>query len=216
MTTRITKEQAEKLRDGITPGPWHMGQESTDPEWWIVTLSGGMVVANVNAHKCQEANASAVAALPDLLATVITLHDEKDAIAARVAELEAQQEAMVAAAYEAAAQINLNRTGREWVNNSLWANMAMSFAASIRSLTPDDARNHLAKLLRDERNKARREDAAIVTGMRDAYVSEFGSYDPSTGMTDFSLSGEEYVSTLDDTEEAILATIEKDEANGQP
>lgn len=50
-----------------TPGPWKYGQESIDPEWWIVTLPGGLVVANVNAHANQEANARLIAAAPDLL-----------------------------------------------------------------------------------------------------------------------------------------------------
>lgn len=49
-----------------TPGPWSYGQESIDPEWWIVTIKGGLIVANVNAHAHQEANARLIAAAPDL------------------------------------------------------------------------------------------------------------------------------------------------------
>lgn len=49
------------------PGPWSYGQESVDPEWWIVTIKGGLIVANVNAHFHQEANACLIAAAPDLL-----------------------------------------------------------------------------------------------------------------------------------------------------
>lgn len=50
-----------------TPGPWNYGQESIDPEWWIVTIKGGLIVANVNARAHQEANARLIAAAPDLL-----------------------------------------------------------------------------------------------------------------------------------------------------
>ena len=50
-----------------TPGPWSYSQESVDPEWWIVTIKGGLIVANVNAHLCQVANARLIAAAPDML-----------------------------------------------------------------------------------------------------------------------------------------------------
>lgn len=53
-----------------TPGPWHCGQESVDPEWWIVTIKGGLIIANVNAHFRQEANARLIAAAPDILAAL--------------------------------------------------------------------------------------------------------------------------------------------------
>lgn len=56
-----------------TPGPWNYCQESIDPEWWIVTLKGGLVVANVNAHHNQEANARLIAAAPELLAALTAL-----------------------------------------------------------------------------------------------------------------------------------------------
>ena len=49
------------------PGPWNYSQESVDPEWWIVTIEGGLIIANVNAHAHQEANAKLIAAAPDLL-----------------------------------------------------------------------------------------------------------------------------------------------------
>ena len=50
-----------------TPGPWKFSFESIHPEWAIVTTGGGAVVANVNADHRQEANASLIAAAPDLL-----------------------------------------------------------------------------------------------------------------------------------------------------
>lgn len=59
-----------------TPGPWNCDQESIDPEWWIVTIKGGLIVANVNAHFHQEANARLIAASPDLLAALQWLSDE--------------------------------------------------------------------------------------------------------------------------------------------
>jgi hypothetical protein len=49
------------------PGPWSCSQESADPEWWIVTIPGGLIVANVNAHHRQEANARLISAAPELL-----------------------------------------------------------------------------------------------------------------------------------------------------
>lgn len=48
-----------------TPGPWVQGCESIDPEWRIVTTSGGAIIANVNG--ADEANALLIAAAPDLL-----------------------------------------------------------------------------------------------------------------------------------------------------
>ena len=50
-----------------TPGPWKFGFESVDPEWAIVTIEGGLIIANVNADHRQEANARLIAAAPDLL-----------------------------------------------------------------------------------------------------------------------------------------------------
>lgn len=37
-------------------------------------------------------------------------------------------------ALESAAQINIDKTGREWVRESLWDAISQQFAASIRSL----------------------------------------------------------------------------------
>lgn len=50
-----------------TPGPWFYSQESIDHDWYIVTINGGLIVANVNSHWRQVANARLVAAAPDLL-----------------------------------------------------------------------------------------------------------------------------------------------------
>ncbi|WP_425991304.1 hypothetical protein [Afipia sp. DC4300-2b1] len=59
-------DESVPLSDHI-PGPWFFSQESVDPEWYIVTIKGGLVVANVNAHSRQVANARLIAAAPDLL-----------------------------------------------------------------------------------------------------------------------------------------------------
>jgi hypothetical protein len=50
-----------------TPGQWKFSQETNDPEWFIVTTNHGVIVANVNANKTQEANARLIAAAPELL-----------------------------------------------------------------------------------------------------------------------------------------------------
>jgi hypothetical protein len=61
------------------PGPWFYGQESADPEWYIVTIKGGLIVANVNAHHHQEANARLIAAAPDLLEAATLLEKAEEA-----------------------------------------------------------------------------------------------------------------------------------------
>lgn len=47
--------------------------------------------------------------------------------------------------------------------------------------------------------------AAFVAKRRDAYIEEHGSYDPSTGATEFPGDGDEYVGELEEIEEGILA-----------
>jgi hypothetical protein len=44
-----------------------------------------------------------------------------------------------------AAKTNLENTGKEWVMNSLWDNMAKRFSKSILSLDPQQAINESAK-----------------------------------------------------------------------
>ena len=31
-----------------TPGPWELGHEGVDPEWYIITAPGGRIIANVH------------------------------------------------------------------------------------------------------------------------------------------------------------------------
>lgn len=56
-----------------TPGPWKQSCESIDPDWHIVTTSGGAVIANVFAP--QNANARLIAAAPDLLEALLDAVD---------------------------------------------------------------------------------------------------------------------------------------------
>lgn len=57
-----------------TPGPWEKRQEAVDPDWWIVMTTGGSIVANVN--NADTANASLVAAAPDLLKAAKAMRDD--------------------------------------------------------------------------------------------------------------------------------------------
>ena len=61
------------------------------------------------------------------------------------------------------------------------------------------------------REAAIREAAKIVAKRRDEYVQEHGSYDPSTGVTEFPGYGEEMVLEWDDIEETILAALRQKE-----
>lgn len=47
--------------------------------------------------------------------------------------------------------------------------------------------------------------ARYLEKQRDDYVQEFGNYDPSTGVTEFSTAGEEYLSTLEELIDGIRA-----------
>lgn len=58
-----------------TPGPWKFSFESVDPEWAVITTSGGAVVANVNANHRQEANAALIAAAPDMVDALYNAHN---------------------------------------------------------------------------------------------------------------------------------------------
>ncbi len=51
--------------------------------------------------------------------------------------------------------------------------------------------------------------ARYIEKQRDDYVQEFGNYDPSTGVTEFSIAGEEYLSTLEELIEGIRALHEQ-------
>lgn len=65
-----------------TPGPWFYSQESIDPDWYIVKINGGLIVANVNSHLRQVANARIIAAAPDLLEALHAIVEARDALEA--------------------------------------------------------------------------------------------------------------------------------------
>ena len=52
-----------------------------------------------------------------------------------------------------------------------------------------------------------REAAQVISKRRDDYISEFGSYDPSTGETEYPGTGDESVEEWSELEEMILALI---------
>jgi len=51
--------------------------------------------------------------------------------------------------------------------------------------------------------------ARYIEKQRDDYVQEFGNYDPSTGVTEFSTAGEEHLSTLEELIEGVRALHEQ-------
>ena len=57
------------------------------------------------------------------------------------------------------------------------------------------------------RISGRREAAQAISKRRDDYISEFGSYDPSTGETEYPGTGDESVEEWSELEEMILALI---------
>lgn len=59
-----------------------------------------------------------------------------------------------------------------------------------------------------DRNAGIEAAAELIDRKIRAYVEEFGSYDPSTGETEFSEAGEEYLATLEDLAEEIRALKE--------
>lgn len=91
----MDSDAIRKLLDEATPGPLVVSFESVDPEWCVVTTTGGAVIANVNADHRQQANARLIAAAPDLAAEVLRLRDR----------LIAEEEAKIRLAYIAAEEI---------------------------------------------------------------------------------------------------------------
>lgn len=57
--------------------------------------------------------------------------------------------------------------------------------------------------------------AKWVAKRRDDYVSEHGSYDPTTGVTEFPGTGEEYVGELDEIEEGMRALAHNPQASSR-
>ena len=72
-----------------------------------------------------------------------------------------------------------------------------------------DAQSALETYGREKVREGMRLAAGLIAKRRDDYISEYGIYDPTTGVTEFPGNGDEYVSELDDCEAAILAAMEK-------
>lgn len=80
-------EAVERLMDGVTPGPWLVGEDQcVDDTWSIVTTSGGAILANVNDRPARTANARFIAAARDLVPALLK---ERDEASARIEALEA-------------------------------------------------------------------------------------------------------------------------------
>ena len=85
-------------------------------------------------------------------------------------------------------------------------------AAQIDSLAQtsiSDYKSALEAYGREKMREGMRLAAGLIAKLRDDYISEYGIYDPTTGVTEFPGNGDEYVSELDDCEAAILADMEK-------
>ena len=128
-----------------------------------------------------------------------------------VARLTAEREAAVAAALEAAEDA-CDEYPRVAPDTSEWPHYDDQInhsKANIRNLATDTQRNALAE--RDRRMKAEgwREAAKAIARRKDGYIEEHGSYDPSTGVTEFPGNGTEYVWELEEIEEELLARADE-------
>lgn len=192
----ITAEQARALQAGITPGRWKTA-DALGPGGTIcyedVSSGCGIKIAAVWGsddsdfipdRKARAANASAIAAVPDMLATIIAQD-------ARIAALEAERDLAVAAAYEDAADavvMALDMSGAQMAGR--YDQNKLDFHA-IRASTPASATAALSRHDRAVRNAALKEAADVA----DAVRKELGS------------------DTAWKVREMILAKIKKDEAN---
>ena len=107
--------------------------------------------------------------------------------------------AQVAAAYEAAASIVV--TGEPEISPIT--------RHAITALTTAHAQAALEAYGREKVREGMRLAAGLIAKRRDDYISEYGIYDPTTGVTEFPGNGDEYVYELDDCEAVILAEMEK-------
>lgn len=63
--------------EGHTPGPWVWSFESVDPEWAVITTTGGSVIANVHTGFRGRANIIIAALSPDMRAAIIAAGGEE-------------------------------------------------------------------------------------------------------------------------------------------
>ena len=86
-----------------TPGPWEVDTEEEEGRSWVVIRGAGFYIANVSGGigpGITEANASLIAAAPDLLEALIAVRDDfdDDCTAERGEEIRAQIAAAIAKA----------------------------------------------------------------------------------------------------------------------
>ena len=133
-------------------------------------------------------------------------HAARDVLAERD-----ETQAQVAAAYRAAERaLEARKYGDPDEREEYAFDAALDRGiVAIRTLTPADAQAALETYGREKVREGMRLAAGLIAKRRDDYISEYGIYDPTTGVTEFPGNGDEYVSELDDCEAAILADMEK-------
>jgi predicted Ser/Thr protein kinase len=67
----------------------------------------------------------------------------------------------------------------------------------------DECKRVVAEGLASARSAGREQAAKYIDSKVSAYVQEFGAYDPSTGQTEFTDAGEQYLETLEELAEEI-------------
>ena len=148
MTDLITAEEAEKLLDGSTPGPWEWttGRFSNNPylspNILLLAFDGG---GPDGVDPNDAANARLIAAAPDLARSVIALH-------AQLADAQAAQAMAVGRCAEEAVRTTA-ADGQRNIKDQWRAEIGEEVASAIRDLAPIDGLA-LVRELRAERDAA--------------------------------------------------------------
>lgn len=146
MTDLITAEEAEKLLDGSTPGPWEWttGRFSNNPylspNILLLAFDGG---GPDGVDPNDAANARLIAAAPDLARSVIALH-------AQLADAQAAQAMLVERCAEEAVRTTA-ADGQRNIKDQWRAEIGEEVASAIRALAPIDGLA-LVRDLRAERD----------------------------------------------------------------
>lgn len=149
-TDMITAEEAEKLLDGTTPGPWRAEGDPWSRIVWSSAENRVCFMAHSNGldDARDVATSNLVAAAPDLARTVIALHAQlADAKAAQAMVVE--RAVGVAKRHRSKVQINepLWHDGQDWASDRI--------AEAIEALADTDGMA-LVQALRAERDEAKR------------------------------------------------------------
>ena len=150
MTDLITAEEAKKLLDGTTPGPWRAEGDPWSRIVWSSAENRVCFMAHSNGldDARDVATSNLVAAAPDLARTVIALHAQlADAKAAQAMVVE--RAVGVAKRHRSKVQINepLWHDGQDWASDRI--------AEAIEALADTDGMA-LVQALRAERDEAKR------------------------------------------------------------